>query len=89
MKFAILLLPLMTVCGLSGLADEHAALKRRADELSAVSPAESSADSRVDLYAPDNLVAWCIVPFDAAKRTPAERAAMLKKLNIGRVAYDW
>ena len=25
-------------------------------------------------FARDNLAAWCIVPFDAAKRTPAERA---------------
>ncbi|WP_345323017.1 DUF6797 domain-containing protein [Novipirellula rosea] len=36
-----------------------------------------------------NLVAWCIVPFDAKKRTPAERAAMLKELGITRAAYDW
>ncbi|TVS14560.1 MAG: heme-binding domain-containing protein, partial [Planctomycetaceae bacterium] len=37
----------------------------------------------------DNLVAWCIVPFDAAKRGPAERARMLKELGINRSAYDW
>ncbi|PQO33254.1 hypothetical protein C5Y96_10395 [Blastopirellula marina] len=37
----------------------------------------------------DNLVAWCIVPFDAAKRTPEQRAAMLKDLGIKRCAYDW
>ena len=37
----------------------------------------------------DNLVAWCIVPFDAKKRGPAERAAMLKELGIRRCAYDW
>ena len=36
-----------------------------------------------------NLVAWCIVPFDAEKRTPAGRAKMLKELGIGRCAYDW
>ncbi len=36
-----------------------------------------------------NLVAWCIVPFDASKRSPAERAEMLKNLGIGRCAYDW
>jgi sugar phosphate isomerase/epimerase len=35
------------------------------------------------------LVAWCIVPFDARKRRPEERAAMLKRLGIRRVAYDW
>jgi len=37
----------------------------------------------------ENLVAWCIVPFDAEKRGPAERAAMLKDLGITRCAYDW
>lgn len=36
-----------------------------------------------------NLVAWCIVPFDAQKRTPAERAAMLAELGLRRCAYDW
>ena len=36
-----------------------------------------------------NLVAWCIVPFDAAQRSPAERAAMLKEIGITRCAYDW
>ena len=29
-----------------------------------------------DIYAPENLVAWCIVPFDAKKRGPVERAAI-------------
>ena len=37
----------------------------------------------------DNLVAWCIVPFDAKKRGPEERAAMLKELGLSRLAYDW
>ena len=37
----------------------------------------------------DNLVAWCIVPFDAKKRGPAERAEMIKRLGLQRVAYDW
>lgn len=36
-----------------------------------------------------NLVAWCIVPFDAAKRTPTERAEMLVELGLKRCAYDW
>ncbi|NQU23249.1 MAG: hypothetical protein HQ567_18370 [Candidatus Nealsonbacteria bacterium] len=35
------------------------------------------------------MVAWCIVPFDAAKRGPEARAEMLKRLGIKRVAYDW
>ncbi len=37
----------------------------------------------------ENLVAWCIVPFDAKKRGPAERAEMLKDLGLGSSAYDW
>lgn len=43
----------------------------------------------VDLLAPTNLVAWCIVPFDAKKRGPEERSRMLDRLGLGRVAYDW
>ncbi len=41
------------------------------------------------LFARSNLVAWCIVPFDSAKRTPEQRAAMLESLGIRRLAYDW
>ncbi|MCP4782071.1 MAG: hypothetical protein GY903_11115 [Fuerstiella sp.] len=41
------------------------------------------------IYAADNLVAWCIVPFDANKRGPADRAEMLARLGIKHVAYDW
>jgi sugar phosphate isomerase/epimerase len=41
------------------------------------------------LFARTNLVAWCIVPFDSQKRTPEERAAMLERLGIRRLAYDW
>jgi hypothetical protein len=53
-------------------------------------PFEATADARLEqLLAADNLVAWCIVPFDAGKRGPEERAAMLKKLGLSRVAYDW
>jgi putative heme-binding domain-containing protein len=37
----------------------------------------------------DRLVAWCIVPFDAAKRGPAERSEMLVDLGLTRCAYDW
>ena len=40
-------------------------------------------------FAKDQLVAWCIVPFDAAKRGPSARAEMLKRLGLKRVAYDW
>ena len=41
------------------------------------------------LFDDRNLVAWCIVPFDAANRTPAQRAEMLKRLSLKHVAYDW
>jgi sugar phosphate isomerase/epimerase len=40
-------------------------------------------------FAPGRLVAWCIVPFDAKKRGPRERAEMLERLGIQRLAYDW
>ena len=41
------------------------------------------------LFARTNLVAWCIVPFDAKKRGPEERAAMLERMNVKRLAYDY
>ncbi|HEY6170447.1 MAG TPA: hypothetical protein VI454_20610, partial [Verrucomicrobiae bacterium] len=41
------------------------------------------------LFARSNFVAWCIVPFDAKKRGPAERAEMVKRLGIPQIAYDW
>src|SRR6266404_1824320 len=41
------------------------------------------------LFARDNLVAWCIVPFDAKKRGPEERAAMLERLGFKLFAYDY
>lgn len=47
------------------------------------------ADESANVFAKDNLVAWCIVPFDASKRGPKERADMLQRLGIKKVAYDW
>jgi hypothetical protein len=41
------------------------------------------------IFARTNLVAWCIVPFDAKKRGPAERAEMAAKLGFKHIAYDW
>jgi hypothetical protein len=41
------------------------------------------------LWARSNLVAWCIVPFDARKRGPEERAAMLDRLGFTLFAYDY
>jgi sugar phosphate isomerase/epimerase len=54
--------------------------------LIATPPADAANDG---LFARDNLVAWCIVPFDAKKRTPEQRAEMLQRLGIKRYAYDW
>lgn len=51
--------------------------------------AEDKPKSGTNILNKDNLVAWCIVPFDAAKRTPEQRAAMLAELGIKRCAYDW
>jgi len=53
-------------------------------------PAQAAADAPAGgLFARDNLVAWCVVPFDAKKRGPEERVAMLKRLGLKRFAYDW
>ncbi len=47
------------------------------------------ADDDRSLFDHSNLVAWCIVPFDSAKRTPEQRAEMMDRLGIHRFAYDW
>jgi predicted membrane channel-forming protein YqfA (hemolysin III family) len=41
------------------------------------------------LYEFNNLVAWCIVPYDACNRNATQRAAMLKRLGITKIAWDW
>ena len=46
-------------------------------------------DKPADIFDRDNLVAWCIVPFDGKKRGPAERAAMCARLGLKKIAYDW
>src|SRR5580704_14281462 len=53
------------------------------------SPVPARAADAPALFARENLIAWCIVPFDALKRRPEERVAMLKKLGFQRYAYDW
>ncbi len=45
--------------------------------------------NNVEIYDLDNLIAWCIVPFDAADRSPEERAFMLDELGIKHFAYDY
>ena len=41
------------------------------------------------LFSRSNLMAWCIVPFDARKRGPEERAAMMAQLGFHHFAYDY
>jgi sugar phosphate isomerase/epimerase len=41
------------------------------------------------LWQHDNLVAWCVVPFDANHRGPEARAQMLHELGFKHFAYDW
>lgn len=63
----------------------------------AASPPAKAADSvpmphaprGPDIFARENLFAWCIVPFDSKNRGPKERVEMLQRLGIRRVAYDW
>jgi hypothetical protein len=40
------------------------------------------------LFDRDNVVAWCIVPYDGRQRTPEQRAEMLTRLGIRHFAYD-
>ena len=37
----------------------------------------------------EQLIAWCVVAFDANERTPEDRALMLKDLGMKRLAYDY
>jgi putative heme-binding domain-containing protein len=41
------------------------------------------------LFARDRLLAWCIVPFDTARRGPEQRAVMLERLGFKHFAYDY
>jgi sugar phosphate isomerase/epimerase len=50
---------------------------------------DPTAAAKGELFDRSNLVAWCIVPFDARQRTPEQRAEMLDRLGVKRFAYDW
>ena len=54
--------------------------------LNACTSGYSGGDS---LFEKENLIAWCIVPFDAENRSPQERAEMLDDLEITNFAYDY
>ena len=43
---------------------------------------------RKHLFDRENLIAWCIVPFDGKKRGPEARAEMLARLGFSHFAYD-
>ncbi|ULQ51525.1 sugar phosphate isomerase/epimerase [Flavihumibacter fluvii] len=40
-------------------------------------------------FSKQDIVAWCIVPFDSKNRGPVERANMLNEIGITKLAYDW
>ncbi|MCE3015229.1 MAG: sugar phosphate isomerase/epimerase family protein [Pirellula sp.] len=50
---------------------------------------QKSTPNATNLFRRENLMAWCIVPFDSQKRTPKQRALMLKELGIRKFAYDY
>ncbi|MHB8218624.1 MAG: ThuA domain-containing protein [Candidatus Sulfotelmatobacter sp.] len=47
----------------------------------------SNLSQTVSLWAHDNLVAWCLEPWDAKRRGPEARAQMLAKLGFRHYAY--
>lgn len=44
---------------------------------------------RSPLFADENLLAWCIVPYDQRERSPAERIALLRELGLRQYVWDW
>ena len=54
-----------------------------------LSLAAPAAPATPSLWDRENLAAWCIVPFDALKRSPVERAQMLRELGLTKLAYDF
>ncbi|MCU0711867.1 MAG: sugar phosphate isomerase/epimerase [Pirellula sp.] len=50
---------------------------------------EIDVEKRNGLFRQENLMAWCIVPFDSFNRPPIERAKMLSELGIKKFAYDY
>jgi hypothetical protein len=70
-------LAILWVCALCGASQAE------------VPPTTHSRPRGSELWTHENLVAWCVVPFDAKKRTPEERASMLERLGFKHFAYDW
>jgi sugar phosphate isomerase/epimerase len=59
------------------------------DKPAAGGNSSAGAPATTGLFARTNLVAWCIVPFDAKQRGPEARGQMLEKLGLKKLAYDW
>ena len=76
----------LTVLGPPAIAQVE---NRLSQPVPAQATPEQIAEIARRLFARDNLVAWCIVPFDSKKRGPEERAAMLERLGFKHFAYDW
>jgi sugar phosphate isomerase/epimerase len=66
------------------IASATCTLSARADDKKS-----TAAERTAKLFNHDNLVAWCIVPFDSKRRGPVERVAMLQRLGFRHYAYDW
>ncbi len=76
-------LPTFLLCLFLGVAVALLTAGRAAD------PPQRAKPDDAKLFARENLVAWCVVPFDGKKRGPEQRAAMLERLGIKRLAYDY
>ena len=50
---------------------------------------ENSSTMNNHLFQKDNLLAWCVIPYDNQNRSPSERAEMLSDLGFAKFAYDW
>ncbi|MES2693591.1 MAG: TIM barrel protein [Verrucomicrobiota bacterium] len=57
--------------------------------LSAAALSSAQGAEVASIWNKENLQAWCIVPYDAKKRTPEERAEMLKRIGLRAYAYDF
>ncbi|MEN9632876.1 MAG: hypothetical protein RL077_1280, partial [Verrucomicrobiota bacterium] len=51
--------------------------------------AKLAAAETPSLFDRQNIAALWIVPYDAKKRGPEERAQMLRELGLTKLAYDW
>jgi hypothetical protein len=71
------------------LGDLHATVVVAAAVAVATLILKGNATPRGTLFARQNLIAWCVIPFDSMHRTPLELAQMLKRLGIGRIGIDW